>query len=66
MGTSELIVEGYTPEEIRAVRALTLEQLEQRRAGAKVCEEDARHWRQLCEHELNRRAIKSYLEARDP
>ena len=56
-------MEGFTPEEIRVVEALNLEELEQRCIRARVTEEGARHERQLCLQELRRRRIQVNREA---
>lgn len=53
--------EGFRPEEIKAIKALTLEELEKRRSKARVAEERARHERQLCEWEYGRRVFNKTL-----
>ena len=53
--------EGFKPEEIKAIGALTLKELEKRRCKAMAAEERARHERQLCEWEYGRRLYKKTL-----
>ena len=56
-------MEDFTPEELRVVAELTLEELVQRYRSARATEEGARQERQLCLQELRRRRIQVNREA---